>query len=97
MTDRIVFANDIPYDDGHLDPMRSIGDALAFAADDWGASRAMAWIYGIVLGWGDDDDLDDPDPDNAMDGLAARFGWSDTQVTRLRALHAEWKRREAKA
>lgn len=89
----MIFANDLPFRDEHLDPLRSIGDSLAFAADDWGDSRAKAWIYGIVLGWDDEDGSESA----AMDELAIRHRWDAATVARLRALHAAWKRLEAEA
>lgn len=69
-------------------PFQSLSDAIAFSSADWGQARDMAWIYGIVLGWDDEDDEDD----GAMGELAIRFGWDASTVERLRALHAEFQR-----
>lgn len=82
-----VFLNDLAYSSTTADPFRALGDVIAFSVDDWGSSRAMAWVYGIVLGWGDGPD----DPDDAHDELARRFGWTPEAVTRLRSLHAAFK------
>ena len=60
----MVFLNDQPYSDGQEDPIKALRDTLAFAVDDWGDSRAKAWVYGIVLGWDDEDDHE------AMDEVA---------------------------
>lgn len=82
-----IFLNDFTYSADEEDPHRSLEDALAFAADDWGDSRAKSWVYGIILGW----DNDDGTPGEAMDEQAQRHGWSDETVARLRRLHAVWK------
>jgi hypothetical protein len=83
----IVFANNLPYTETELDPHEALRDTLAFSADDWGESRAMAWVWGIILGW--DPDPDDPEygDNEAMDELAAKFDWTSEQVERLRELH----------
>lgn len=78
-----IYLNDQPYKNGEEDPHKALEDTLAFAVDDWAASRAMAWVYGIVCGW---DDEDDPD-DGAMAELAATYDWDDATVSRLRRLH----------
>lgn len=73
------------------DPFGSLRNAIAFSSADWGAARDLAWVYGIVLGWDDNDEAEY----GAMEVLAARFGWSDETVARLRNLHAEFDRRAA--
>lgn len=80
----VIIANDIPFTAGQENPLLSIGDAIAFDSGDWGLTRAMAWIYGIVLGW---DDEDDPSDNGAMDEVARKFDWSPEAVARLRRLH----------
>ena len=85
MNDKVIFANDLTYSNGQENPLESLKDALSFAVDDWGDSRAKAWVYGIVLGWDSDYDGED-----AMGELAERFGWTPDQVARLRRLHARF-------
>lgn len=68
--------------------LESLRDAIAFSSADWGEYRDLAWIYGIVLGW---DDEDDPDGET-MRELAERFGWTAGGIARLRRLHAEFVR-----
>lgn len=74
---KMVFANDLPYQGDDLDPLKALGDTLAFAVDDWGDTRAKAWVYGIVLGWDDE----------ALKELAPSCRWTEEQVDRLRSLH----------
>jgi hypothetical protein len=83
-----VIANDLPYKATDLDPFRALHNALAFSSNDWGSARDFAWIYGIVCGWDDDD----PEEESTMPMMAAKFGWTEDQVARLRALHAEFGR-----
>lgn len=78
----MVFLNDEPYRDGVEDPRKSLGDTLAFSVDDWSATRAMAWVWGIVHGWEDD----------AMAELAAEYGWDEGAVARLNRLHEAFDR-----
>lgn len=80
-----VFVNDLPYAVGSDDPINSLADTLAFSADDWSASRAMAWVWGIVCGWDDD----------SFTELAPRFRWTAEQVERLKRLRANFERLEA--
>lgn len=65
---------------------------MAFSSRDWSARRDDAWLYGILAGWDDDATGGDVDQTGgAMGELAARFGWSDAEVERLRRLRAAVK------
>jgi hypothetical protein len=61
----------------------SAGKAIAFSSADWGADKRQAWVYGIILGW----DRDDDGEETAMGELAAKFGWDEANVARLRKYH----------
>ena len=63
--------------------LQSLADVVAFSARDWSTARDLAWLWGIVQGWDDDD----PECD-AMSEQAAIHGWDDHEVARLRQLHA---------
>ena len=39
---------------------------------DWGLAERDAWVYGIVVGWGD-----------ALPEVSKKFGWSNEDVGRL--------------
>jgi hypothetical protein len=84
VTDRVIVVHDLAYTDTNPDPLTALGDCLVFSVEDWGQSRAMAWVYGIVVGWGDRSN-------DAHDELAAKFGWSAETVERLRQLHATFE------
>lgn len=75
---KAVHLNDVTYTDGEEDPRESLRTTLAFSVDDWGATRAMAWVWGIVNGWDAD----------AMAQLAAQHGWDESTTARLDRLHA---------
>jgi hypothetical protein len=83
-----VIANDLPFSSAETNPLEALHDSVAFSSMDWGEARDVAWIYGIVCGWDEDDD---PEEAGAMRELATEFGWSDEQVARLRALHANFE------
>ena len=57
--------------------MFSLVNTLVFAARDWSTGRDLAWLWGVLCGWGD-----------AMDEQARICGWDEQQVARLRAFHA---------
>jgi len=50
------------------DALYSAGVCIATHPGDWSLDRREAWIYGIILGWGD----------------RLRFGWSNRAQSRLR-------------
>lgn len=83
-----TIANNIPYNGKPKHVTEALADCLAFASNDWGASRATAWIYGIVLGW--DPDPEDDDEESAIPELAERWGWTPDAVAELRRLHNEF-------
>ena len=72
-----VFLNDVTYTDGEEDPRKSLDTTLAFSVDDWAATRAMAWVWGIVVGWDEE----------SMAELAAEFRWDEATTARLNRLH----------
>lgn len=92
--DEVVIANDLPYSDRRTNPLRALQDTLAFASNDWSTSRATAWIYGIVLGWGCDENHEHDDDvcggDGALEELTNRYGWTPEQIDHLRGLHARF-------
>lgn len=56
----------------------------AHDARDWGAGRRDAWIYGMVFGWGPDNDSDI----DARPEIAAKHGWDAEAMARLDRQHA---------
>lgn len=85
-----VMAHTLPFARAQtLHPIKSIQDVLAFDSRDWGEDRGDAWLYGIVFGW--DADPDDPEDEGAMDSVAAKHGWDEATVARLRLLHERFK------
>jgi hypothetical protein len=79
---RVTFLNDEPYRDGEEDPREALRTTLAFSADDWASSRAMAWVWGIVEGWDDE----------SMTELAATYRWDKATKERLNRLHEAFDR-----
>lgn len=69
-------------------PFDSLESAIAFDVRDWSLDRRDAWIYAIVVGW----ESDDPDDDfNAMESVAAKHGWDEETVARLRRLRSRFQ------
>lgn len=78
-----------------LDPMAALHDAIAFSSRDFAEDRFEAWIYGIVVGWDDEDD--ETGDGGAMDEVAAKVGWTTQQVATLRKLRTRWRHIESQA
>lgn len=68
--------------------LESIANLLAFSSRDWGQARDLAWLWGIVHGWDDEDH----EEDSAMPEQARAHGWDDAEVARLRRLHDAFAR-----
>jgi hypothetical protein len=83
----MIFTNDLPYRDKTEDPRKSLGNTLAFSVDDWGSSRAMAWVWGIVCGWDAE----------AMAELAVQFRWDADTTARLDRLHEAFEKLRGEA
>lgn len=69
-----------------LHPIESIRSLLATDSRDWGEDRGDAWLWGIVMGW-DDEDLEC----SAMELVARKHDWDEATVARLRLLHERFK------
>lgn len=93
MARNVIIANDLPYvgPDLIIDPKLALKHAIAFDVADWAETRMMAWIYGIVVGWDDEDPMEGESGRESMDEVAARFGWSESLVQRLRDLHRRFE------
>ncbi|HEX9228298.1 MAG TPA: hypothetical protein VF885_16975 [Arthrobacter sp.] len=66
------------------DPLGALHSAMTLSSMDWGSAPDLAWIYGIAVGH------DGP----AMAELAAKFGWSDEKVAKLRKLRRYYRAAE---
>ncbi len=54
---------------------------MTTSSNDWGSARDFAWLYGILVGWADDEY-------DAHHQIAQRFGWTGRDVEKLRRLRA---------
>ena len=75
------------------DPFKALHDVISFSSMDFGSVSDVAWMYGIVVGWDNDDPDEGEHPHAAMRELAQRFNWPYRKVQLLRNLHTEWIRR----
>ena len=64
----------------------SVHRQIVFHARDWAPSPHDAWLYGLVVGWDDEDGI--TEDNDAMAELAERHGWDDEFVALLRRRHA---------
>lgn len=64
--------------------LNSLGRCMAFDPRDWALDRRDAWLWGVIVGWDPDEE---GETDGAMTEVAAKHGWTDEDVARLRTLH----------
>lgn len=73
--------------------LRSVGGMIATSARDWGQYRVDTWLWGLFVGWdceqdhgpgGEHDDICGG-RDDVLGELAARHGWTDSDVALLRS------------
>ena len=59
----------------------SLRKAITTSARDYSTDKRDAWIYGIVIGWGD-----------AIWDVAKLHKWPASEVIRLKSLHSEFQK-----
>ncbi len=64
---------------GIEDPLESLHNTMVFDPRDWALNKRDAWIYAIVVGWGD-----------ALEEVAAGHGWAEKDVERLKMLREKF-------
>lgn len=64
-----------------INPFESLECTIAFDVKDWGADRRSAWIYGIILGWDDEE---------CFKEFKAKFGWDDEIIKRIKTLRGNY-------
>ena len=67
--------------------LNSITSRITTSAMDFGDYEPNAWVYGIAVGWDCEEDHGHDDicgGTGAMEELAARFGWGEDAIARLR-------------
>lgn len=62
-------------------PFEALERTIAFDVSDWGADRRKAWIYGIVLGWDDEE---------CFKEFKYNLGWSDENIEILKTLRENY-------
>lgn len=64
-----------------LSPFEELEIAVAIDSGDWKKSRTKVLIYGVVLGW---------DNEECFEEFKERFGWDDTTIERLKKLRGNY-------
>ena len=54
------------------DALESVKRSIAFDVQDWSTDKRLAWIYGIIMGWGD-----------ASDEVARKHRWTAEDVATM--------------
>lgn len=60
-------------------PKESLRGIIAFDSRDWSINKRDAWIYGIVIGWG-----------NSVFEVGEQHGWDLETTKRLLQLHKDF-------
>jgi hypothetical protein len=66
----------------NLNSLEAIACVMAFDSRDWSEDFRLAWIYGIVFGWGD-----------AIEEVQEKFEWSDQTIQQLVRLREDFQQR----
>ena len=66
--------------DKNINPFDSIRSTMTGHSRDWGANHRDAWLYGIVVGWDDENGNYNPD---VLSELKESFGWEDADIARM--------------
>ena len=67
----------------------SLGLLVGTNSRDWGARWDDAWLYAILCGWDcEQTEHDETCTHGAMEEMAAKFGWDDDTVAKLRRYRA---------
>lgn len=93
LRDELFPATESAEEETKADPFQALHDVISFSSMDFGSASDVAWMYGIVVGWDNDDPDEGEHPHAAMWELAQRFNWPLQKVKELRSLRAEWVRR----
>lgn len=62
-------------------PFTSIHDTICFDSKDYSLNHRDAWLYGIIVGWGD-----------SLDGISKKHNWSVEMTERLKRLHVSYQK-----
>jgi hypothetical protein len=71
-------AEAVASDGGAYELWESLRGCIAFSPKDWSIEMRDAWMYGIVMGWDGE----------ALTEVAAKHGWPDGALARLRRIHS---------
>lgn len=72
--------------EGLENPMESLANLMLNSSRDWAADPTDAWIYAIVIGWGEDDEID------SWADIAEMHSLDPATIDRLKRLHEKWQR-----
>lgn len=70
----------------HLDPLKSIHDTIVFDSRDWSVNKKDAWLYGIIVGWENEDPIEElgETEDDALNEICSKHGFDKIRLKELR-------------
>lgn len=66
--------------DKNINPFDSIRSTMTGHSRDWSLNHRDAWLYGIIVGWDDENGAYDPE---VLRELKESFGWDDADIARM--------------
>lgn len=71
-----------------INPVKMIEEVLEDSySEDWAENPTQAAVYGILVGWDSEEDIQDDEDNLSYSGLQRKFGWSDEYIEKLRKAH----------
>ena len=68
-------------------PFESLHNSIVFDCRDWAKDKRDAWIYGVIVGWTNDDA---EEMENIFQEFNKKFKWDKDTWNRLQVLHKEY-------
>lgn len=73
-----------------INPVKMIEEVLEDSySEDWAENPNQAAVYGILVGWDSEEDIQDDEDNLSYSGLQRKFGWSDEYIEKLRKAHKD--------
>jgi len=70
-------------------PFESLHNVIVFDSRDWSKNKKDAWLYGIIVGWIDEEDDEDLGEEIFRE-LSIKHGWDKETWGRLQRLRVEF-------
>lgn len=76
---------------GVVNLFKNLNYVMCTDARDWSINRADAWLYGIIIGWENDDPLEGEKEDDALDEICEKHGFDKDILKGYRSSYLKMK------